>query len=754
MSSRPNTSTTNQTPAWLLLLAGIWICGFLWVFFGQSLNAPDLHRTDLWLMMILGTDADNSAAWSGTPSGVSFLSQRLPLFARAVFLLILAAAHGDAVCVLLTNRVRILWSERIVFCMGTGLAILSLVTLCCGLAGQLNPTGLVVPSVVSATISIGVRMRNRKLNRNDIPEAATPNGSPVLARLVLLVLIPFAVYLLLGSVSPPTDFDVREYHLQGPKEWFQQGRVTFLRHNVYTSFPFLSEMLCLAGMVISDDWWQGALVGQIVLACFQLLSTLSVFAIARRWISTDAGWLAAMIYLTTPWTLRISLIPYAEGALTFFLIASAMTAMLCIVDTRGNRSLNILCGLLAGSAMASKYTGLVSVILPTAVVLGMSLWMNRKAASANHQLPAPQKSKSRWHSLVVGGCCYGIGVALMVAPWLLRNIYDTGNPVYPLGYTIFGGAEWSAEMNARFKPAHSPSGHSIAEIPRHFLDAAVRNKWTSGLLFALAVPSVLLWRRQRVVLILLGLSAWGLFTWWALTHRIDRFWIPVIPLLSISAASTWTLSRSALWRTFLGTIIGAVTAFNLYFCSLSLVGFHVGLMDLQASRQDQIRSDIRSLNRSLPKDAKVLMVGEAEVFDATFPLVYNTVFDDCLFEEWTTNPADAGLPAEQRRMLPPDQIHAVLRGRGITHVLVHWGEILRYRLPGSYGFTSYVQPSRFDTLLQQNVLSRPGTLLAKSWQDFSEMDRRVVESWDGFEHLLINDETLAVVQLYQVRTAD
>ena len=109
-------------------------------------------------------------------------------------------------------------------------------------------------------------------------------SSSVIRILVLLVVVPFTIYLLSGAISPPTDFDVREYHLQGPKEWFQQGQITFLPHNVYTSFPFLTEMLSLTGMIFTEDWWRGALVGQIVLSTFQVLSALSVFSIARRWI--------------------------------------------------------------------------------------------------------------------------------------------------------------------------------------------------------------------------------------------------------------------------------------------------------------------------------------------------------------------------------------------------------------------------------------------------------------------------------------
>lgn len=752
MADQPDTSRPHQTPAWLLVVAATWIVGFLWCFFDQPLHDPNLRRTDLWLMMILGTEDESSPTVLEPPSGLAFFPQRVPLFAYAALLLALAAAHGDAVCMILMRHLRIFRIERVVLCMGIGLAILSLVTLISGLAGQLNTGAIVIPSVISAVIAIAVRIRKRGQQQDaaELPQTVQRRSSRMLSCLVLIVLIPFAAWLLLGAVSPPTDFDVREYHLQGPKEWFLQNRITFLPHNVYTSFPFLSEMLCLAGMVICGDWWHGALVGQIVLACFQLLSTLCVFAIARRWLSPDAAWLAALICLTTPWTLRISLIAYAEGALTFYLIASTMTVLLTIANGSDGRLL-FFCGLLAGNAMASKYTGLVSVVLPMAAVLGLNLWGNRSIRSVS-STPTPS-SPVEWRSVTLAAGCYSLGVILMVAPWLMRNLAETGNPVYPLGYTIFGGREWSADMNARWKSAHSPSEHSLAEIPRHFLDAAVRNKWTSGLLFGLAVPALLICRRSKAVAILLGLSAWEMVTWWALTHRIDRFWIPVIPLLSVVGASTWSLSRSGIWRTSLGTMIAAATAFNLYFCHTTLVGYHVRLTDLDAARQQSIRADIRSLNRSISPNAKVLMVGDAEVFDATFPLAYSTVFDDCLFEEWTVDADDATTAAEQRRMLSPGQILANFRARGITHIHVHWGEILRYRLPGSYGFTEYVQPSRFHDLVHQNLLSPPRTLLMTSWPDLSDRERAEVESWTGFESL-ISDDTLALVQLFEVRSSD
>ena len=77
---------------------------------------------------------------------------------------------------------------------------------------------------------------------------------------------PFLVIMLLGSMLPAIDFDVLEYHLQGPKEYYQAGRIAFLPHNVYTNMPFGVEMLHLAGMEVMGDWWWGGLVGQFLVA--------------------------------------------------------------------------------------------------------------------------------------------------------------------------------------------------------------------------------------------------------------------------------------------------------------------------------------------------------------------------------------------------------------------------------------------------------------------------------------------------------
>ncbi len=179
---------------------------------------------------------------------------------------------------------------------------------------------------------------------------------------------PFVVIILLGSMLPATDFDVLEYHLQGPKEYYQAGRIHFLPHNVYTNMPFDVEMLHLLGMAVMGDWWWGALAGQLLVALFGPATAVLIHATAAR-ISPRAGWIAALVYLSTPWVYRFGVIAYVEGPLCFY-HAALVWAWLSRPTAPANRLARswVLLGLLAGGAMGCKYTGFVSAVVPFGVL--------------------------------------------------------------------------------------------------------------------------------------------------------------------------------------------------------------------------------------------------------------------------------------------------------------------------------------------------------------------------------------------------
>ncbi len=620
-----------------------------------------------------------------------------------------------------------------------------------GSFGQLSSAFILGPGVVCG-VSVALRFIISRVRGIPfrVPMEAIPDAAPASRRhwiVAGLAALPFVILLLLNGMTPPWDFDVCEYHLQGPREWFEAGRILFLEHNVYTSFPFLSEMLSLDAMVLAGDWDDGALSGKLVLACFQLLTMMSVFATGRRWFGTIPAIIAAFVYLSVPWTLRISLIAYAEGAITFYLMATVMCVSIVVNQTNSRQilSLTFMTGLLAGSAMASKYTGVVSVVIPAGLCL---LWSMRN--DMKRLLPT--------------AACFGVGVLLTVGPWLIRNVHDTGNPVYPLLYSVFGAEDWSPAMDAKWKRAHSAPDHNAAGIPGHLMSILVYSDWTSGLLFGLAVPTQLMLRRHTQARWLWTMVIWMLVTWWMLTHRIDRFWIPIIPVVAVLAGASWTLFKNRSWHVLISAclVFGCLVNLETWRSWTGITGQQAGLMDLNVARRIPVTPAFRQMNQQLTQDDRVLIIGEAAVFHLKIPFYYNTVFDESLFEQWTADASDDRLWSADRRMKEPAAVHKELTDRGVTHILINWNEILRYRGPGNYTYTDYVSPERFRQLVDAGVLSEPDTLGRQEWQQLTDSQQRTImggpdhEGWRGYEDLLStgsfnNAKLWEPLRLYKVR---
>ncbi|WP_145271726.1 hypothetical protein [Tautonia plasticadhaerens] len=484
----------------------------------------------------------------------------------------------------------------------------------------------------------------------------------------------------LGAMQPTIEFDALEYHLQGPKEYYQAGRIAFLPHNVYTSMPSGVEMLHLLGMTVLDDWWLGALAGQLLVAAFAPATAALVAATALRWGSPRAAWFAALVYLTTPWVFRLGTFPFVEGPLCgfhaalVFVAASGWTAR----EGLGPRPWAPwgFAGLLAGGAMACKYPGLVSAVVPFGLVA---------AAEAGR--------RRSWRI----AAAFAVGVAVGVGPWLIRNLADTGNPVYPLAFGIFGGLDWDPGLDAKWWAAHGPRPATGGALASAVIDVAGRSDWHSPL-YLLLVPLAFLRRGSRGFAAVLGAYVLYLFaTWFLLTHRLDRFWLPLLPAAAVLAGlgADWTRSRP--WPGWLALVTALPVLANLVFITTPLCGPTDGTGDLGRLRRaaaEAANPPLARLDASLPPGAKPLLVGQAGVFPVDRPVLYNTVFDRERIE---------GIVAGRS----PGEIRAQLDRMGVTHVYVDWVEIARHDRPGGYGFSPAVTRGLFDDLEDSGVLAPP-----------------------------------------------
>eukprot|EP00913_Durusdinium_trenchii_P028496 g26724.t1 len=474
-------------------------------------------------------------------------------------------------------------------------------------------------------------------------------------------------------------------------------------------------MLSLLAMVLRDDWFAGALTGKAVLMGFAPLTAVAIFVAGQRLFSTAAGWLAATIHLSTPWIYRISIIAYAEGGLTFYLFVSLLAAVRAVDEFRVNGSARpfLLVGLFAGSAMACKYPGVLQVVIPMGIVAVATPFLHKGEGGA------------QWKAALGCGSVLAAGTLIAVGPWLVKNSLETGNPVYPLAYSVFGGADWDDAMNAKWRAGHSPDNHEIADLGVKFVDVTLKSDWLSPLLFCFA-PLSLLSSEMRKRAGWLWLYVTFLFlAWWVFTHRIDRFWVPMIPVVSLLAGAGATWNRSTSWRRLCGTVMIVAVVYNLGYITSRFSGYNAYLKDIHAAREAVTPPVIRYLNRELPKNAKVLCVGEAEVFDARFPLVYNTVFDRSIFEEWFGKSAE-GVNSADKTLRSATNIRATLAKHKITHVFVNWAEIERYRQ--TYGYTEFVTRERFQALQAMGVL---GESASAARTPASVKETAVIQIWLG-----------------------
>jgi 4-amino-4-deoxy-L-arabinose transferase-like glycosyltransferase len=587
-------------------------------------------------------------------------------------------------------RARLTPWEQTVFAAGAGLNLQSLFTLAIGLAGGLHQRWLLLAPTILAVLAAGVRLRTEVRKRKSTDGAPAPSAQRWRSPWLVLI-VPCSAMLLLLAVLPPWEFDVREYHLQVPKEWFWQGRIDFLEHNVYGNMPLGAEMHALAAMMIfpgASGWWYGALSGKVLMASFTFLSAAALYGFGRRFFSPFAGAVAAILYLSIPWVLHVSSVGLVEGVLgTYLLLATYALALWWLPGSRhgphnadaetsetqrARRGFVGLAGFLAGAAAACKYTGLVFVVLPLGAALVLAVAI----------------SPARWRLVVLYAAMVLAGCSL----WYAKNAVLAGNPTYPLLYGVFGGRAWDEATNQRWKTAHGPQPDSTgrrfswSQFVAALRDVGWFSDKLSPLMWPLAAFAVAAKKNRRLIIALALLVGLNFVSWWLLTHRYDRFFVPMFPLAALlaGAGASWTEARP--WRWLIIGLLGVTTFLNLAAVSTGvLTGDNRMLASLESLRRDDdfAPSFLRMhpahlfLNDRLRPGKKVLVVGEAQVFDLEVPTYYNTCWNTCLFEQWLK-----GRNREQRLQ--------VLREHDVSHIFVHWSEIGRYQEPGNYGFTDYV----------------------------------------------------------------
>ncbi|MGA3068264.1 MAG: hypothetical protein ABSF29_15575 [Tepidisphaeraceae bacterium] len=484
-----------------------------------------------------------------------------------------------------------------VTCAAAGMGILSLLILIFGLLGWLNEfTAYALPSVGLAIALVRAPKIKWKPPENPGSIWALVSLAPLAALVFVAALFPPG--LLWGD--EPNGYDVAEYHLQVPREWFEAAKIFPLHHNVFSYFPFNVEMHYLLAMHLLGGPWAGMYLAQLMHA------TMCGLMVAAVWSICGGGWrgtVAAVFTAAVPWTPLLAAVAYNEGGMLLWGTLAIGWAM----RAKNSRQF-ALAGFFAGLAAGAKLTA-----VPV-------LWFGIPAAML---ITHPSTRTLRQ----IG--CFIVCAALSLSPWLIRNQIWSGNPVFPEAMKLLGQGHFSDVQVQRWHLAHelpdaahrSASGRLAALAEQVVTDARY-----GYILLPLALTAILLSRQRQTVFLAILLGAQLLF-WLCFTHVQGRFMVLAIPIAAILIAQVdgraWktTASLAAVMMLGLGTTLIALRLSRYLDVDRNQVTL-IGRENLNGMRMLDVTQ--------LPKDAQVDLVGDACAFFYQIPmsrLHYKTVFD-------------------------------------------------------------------------------------------------------------------------------
>jgi hypothetical protein len=478
------------------------------------------------------------------------------------------------------------------------------------------------------------------------------------AKLMLACILLAAALNLAGALAPPFEYDELEYHLGALADYQRAGRIVFLPHNFYSNMPQLTEMLYLLAKTATSD-----IAAKLLHWLFGLLTAAAVYGVAQRLWSKAAGLTAAAVFYCTPFVQDLGQTARVDLATAFF-ATLAFGALVLWMEEEENRDLFWLSALGVGGAVATKWPAIAVVLLPAAGVLAYR----------------------RKFPLLAGFC---LVVVVMVGPWLIKNWLLTGNPAYPLLDQWFPNPHWSSAQARVFSERHAPT-FGLATFGEFFTLVWKYSFVEPGAvpLLLLTTPLLLLVPRTEPAAKRFGWLFVGAYMgWFCCTFRPWRFLFPAFGAAAVAAAFAMEkLGRDAMVRVAVRVSVGLVMAASV--ASLAMNDFvdvedpqqvppqiSFAQYDLGQVTKDEFLARVGKgvlepiiwMNEHLPRDARVLYVGEARAYDAKPSVVYSTAFDQ--------NP----VTSMSRMAKTPEELAAALRARGITHLYVNSSEVNRLR---------------------------------------------------------------------------
>jgi len=316
------------------------------------------------------------------------------------------------------------------------------------------------------------------------------------------------------------------YHLASARLYVKQHALVLLPYVRYPVFNEQMDMLFTAALAACDD-----IAAQQFPLIANFLILVGIYTFLKERLSARAGIIGCSVWLSSQLATKLSIVAYIDVPLALMCLAATYTALcLCLKEDGQGKWYAKLCGAFCGFAVATKYTGGVFALALLGCIFAYG--------ALKHVRTKEFYAKALWAPLLT---------ILVSAPWFIRNLLLTGNPVFPFLPTVFGlGGLWTLQDYAVQIHDFSLSRTLAFTAPNYLLalwnlssNPSMDFQVTYAPLFFVGTVLAFAFAISGNVSVAIMLIPTLCFLLaWFLTSQYPRYAIPVLPLAALYTGTT------------------------------------------------------------------------------------------------------------------------------------------------------------------------------------------------------------------------
>ncbi|PCI36001.1 MAG: hypothetical protein COB53_10460 [Elusimicrobia bacterium] len=631
----------RPVPAAAVFGFGFW-CVLILYFYYQSVTAPFLSPS-FWFRFI-------PPVWNMS-SGLA-VTHLLKVLAISLWVLVCWGA-GRGVLRKIVGVSSLNGFEEGSVGFGLGMGIIGLGSLALGFLGLLTPWPVYMFAMGISGWSVWANADLSSVKTSLRARDCWPDLWSKIAASAVAVLLMFQLF---HSLIPDIFFDSLVYHLSLPHLYKLEGGLVATPTNLYSGLPMLVQWNYAFLFFFADE-----ITTKLVQWACAVFLILGFGGLGLRLGRPAVGWSAGILFLGTPMVLYNVVRAGVDVSSSLMIFLTVYTAALS--QRKESENLLPLSAVLCGLALGIKYPNWT--LLPALLVVLAAMGTPRKEIMK-----------------------FGAIAVLILSPWILKNLWLYGNPLFPYFHDFVRPA---AEFESPWRVLHASGWgrdwSAILSSPREMW-MTLAHPWYAtvngttefdhiGPFFLMALLPLCLFRPEGKPARFWFWTLFGMWMlWWPLT-RMPRYFMAgfciysvLIALMMHSVKSVW-LTRILRVALILFTIDGVVMYLAITRPADSYQYLIHGMPKedyLSATRKTYPAAYYRAarwIDENTSPDARLLLVGAGRGFYMPRAFIASTEYDVDQFSRFLLKASS------------PEALYETLKAMGVTHLVVNLAWIWR-----------------------------------------------------------------------------